>query len=195
MPVNSEVTVFQTFPVLHTERLDLIEIKQRHLNDLFKIFGNPAVTSFYNVTTLEKEAEAQQFINHFRNRFNEGAAIRWGLALKGCNTIIGTLGYNNFTKHHRANIGYDLLPEFWNNGYITEALKAVLRFGFDQLYINRIEAEVMQGNVASERVLEKLGFKKEGVLRQWMYWNNKHFDMNMFSLLRSDAGATKTEDL
>jgi ribosomal-protein-alanine N-acetyltransferase len=63
----------------------------------------------------------------------------------------------------------------------------MIHFGFDQLLINRIEAEVMPGNASSERVLQKPGFKKESVLRQWMYWDNKHFDMSMFSLLRSDV--------
>jgi ribosomal-protein-alanine N-acetyltransferase len=122
MQVSSEDVLFKTFPVLHTERLDLIEISQAHLHDLFRIFGNGAVTTFYNVVTLQKEEEAQKFIDHFRSRFHEKAGIRWGIALKESTTIIGTLGYNNFAKHHRANIGYDLLPEHWNNGYITEAL-------------------------------------------------------------------------
>jgi ribosomal-protein-alanine N-acetyltransferase len=54
------------------------------------------------------------------------------------------------------------------------------------LKINRIEAEVMQGNYASEKLLTKIGFNKEGILRQWMYWNDKHFDMTMYSLLQSD---------
>ena len=191
MQVNAEDAVFKRFPVLHTERLELIEISQAHLHDVFRIFSNSAVTTFYNVVTLKKAEEAQKFIDHFRNRFNEKAGIRWGIALKGTSTIIGTLGYNNFAKHHRANIGYDLLPEYWNKGYTTEALKAIIRFGFDQLLINRIEAEVMQGNIASEKALQKLGFTKEGVLRQWMNWNNQHFDMSMFSLLRSDANAAE----
>lgn len=65
-------------------------------------------------------------------------------------------------------------------------MKAVIDFGFNNLEINRIEAEVMQGNIASEKVLVKLGFKNEGVLRQWMYWNGSYYDMTMFSLLRKD---------
>lgn len=89
-------------------------------------------------------------------------------------------------KQHRANIGYDLEVNFWNNGYLTEALKAVIEFGFKKLEINRIEAEVMHGNIASEKVLAKVGFRNEGVLRQWMFWNDKHYDMTMFSILRSE---------
>ena len=193
MSPTTKNTLSDTFPTLHTERLDLIEIKQQHLGDLFKLFGNSAVTRFYNVVTLTEEHEAQKFIDHFHSRFVQKAAIRWGIALKGHEDIMGTVGFNNFTQHHRANIGYDLLPSQWNKGYTTEALLAIIRFGFNRLDINRIEAEVMQGNTSSERVLEKLGFLKEGVLRDWMYWNDQHYDMTMFSLLRSDFGASPNQ--
>ena len=104
----------------------------------------------------------------------------------GEQNIIGIIGFNNFTKRHKANIGFDLQSESWNKGIMTEALSAVLNFGFNQLEINRIEAEVMPGNENSEKLLLKLNFKKEGVLRQWMFWNDKHYDMSMFSLLKSD---------
>ena len=174
------------FPTLHTARLDLVEIKQNHLPGLFKLFGDKKVTEFYNILTLTKEEEAQKYLDWFSSRFAENAGIRWGISLKGKSNIIGTVGFNNFTKHHRANLGYDLQTEKWNNGYITEALKAVISYGFKELEINRVEAEVMQGNTASERVLTKLGFTKEGILRHWMYWNGQHYDMTMYSLLRAN---------
>lgn len=183
--------MLDTFPTLHTGRLALIEIKQEHLGDIFKLFSDNKVTQFYNVVTLTKEEEAQKFIDWFRNRFAAKSAVRWGISLKGHNSIIGTIGFNNFTKRHRANLGYDLQAGFWNKGYATEALKVVIDFGFNELNINRIEAEVMQGNTASERVLTKLGFIREGILRQWMYWSDKHYDMTMFSLLKSDPKWTE----
>ena len=176
--------MLETFPVLHTERLDLVEIRQEHLEDIFKIFGDSRVTEYYNIVTLKEVEEAQKFVDHFRNRFAERAGVRWGIALKGQSNIIGTIGFNNFAKGHRANIGYDLQQQHWGRGYLTEALKAVAAFGFKELGINRIEAEVMPGNVASERVLDKVGFAFEGVLRDWMLWNAKHYDMRMYSLLR-----------
>ena len=174
-----------TFPVLFTDRLDLIEINQSHLSDLFKLFGDENVTRFYNFLPLASEQEAQKTIDWFQSRFKDKLGIRWGIALKGKQQIIGTVGFNNYTKQHRANIGYDLQTDHWNNGYITEALKRVIKFGFEQLEANRIEAEVMLGNIVSEKVLDKLNFRNEGVLRDWMFWNGRHYDMTMFSLLRS----------
>ncbi|OLY91602.1 ribosomal-protein-alanine N-acetyltransferase [Cnuella takakiae] len=175
------------FPLLQTERLNLVEIKQAHLGDIFRLFSDEQVTRFYNVATLNKAEEAQKYVDWFCSRFKEKAGIRWGIAVKGEDRIIGTIGFNNFTKKHRANLGYDLQSEYWNRGYATEAIKAVTAFGFKELEVNRIEAEVMQGNTQSESVLLKSGFTKEGILRAWMYWDNKHYDMSMFSLLQSDV--------
>ena len=175
-----------TFPILHTQRLDLIEIEQHHSLDVFNIFGDEKVTKYYNLLPLKNEQEALAEIDFFKQRFIAKTGIRWGIALKNKQNIIGTIGFNKFTIQHRANIGYDLQAKFWNKGYITEALEAVIDFGFNQLSINRIEAEVMQGNIGSEVVLGKLNFRNEGVLRQWMLWNNRYYDMTMFALLRSD---------
>jgi ribosomal-protein-alanine N-acetyltransferase len=188
MHTNKTKFTLDIFPILKTERLDLVEIKQSHLTDLYKLFGDENVTRFYNLLPLTNEQEAQKSIDWFQSRFKDKLGIRWGISIKGQQNIIGTIGFNNFTKRHRANIGYDLQTEHWNNGYITEALKTVINFGFDQLEINRIEAEVMQGNIISEKVLDKLNFKNEGVLREWMFWNDKHYDMTMFSLLKADYG-------
>jgi [ribosomal protein S5]-alanine N-acetyltransferase len=187
MQTNKTEFIFDIFPVLHTDRLDLVEIKQIHLRDLYKLFGDENVTRFYNLLPLANEQDAQKSIDWFQSRFKDKSGIRWGIALKGQQNIIGTVGFNNFTKGHRANIGYDLQTAHWNKGYISEALKTVIDFGFNVLEINRIEAEVMQGNVISEKVLDKLKFKNEGVLREWMFWNGKHHDMTMFSLLKADC--------
>jgi [ribosomal protein S5]-alanine N-acetyltransferase len=190
MQTNTTEFSLETFPILNTRRLDLIEIKQSHLGDLYKLFSDENVTKFYNLLPLKNQQEAQKSIEWFQNRFREKSGIRWGIALKGQQNIIVTVGFNIFIKLHRANIGYDLQTEHWNNGYITEALQAVISFGFSQLKINRIEAEVMQGNLISEKVLNKLNFKNEGVLRAWLFWNEKHYDMTMYSLLRADYEKT-----
>jgi len=174
------------FPTLHTERLDLIEIEDKHMNDLYKLFSDQDVTRFYNLLPFKEPKEGKVFIDWYRTRSKNRQAIRWGIVIKGTANLIGTIGFNNYTTLHRANIGYDLQSEYWNNGYTTEALATVVKFGFVQLGINRIEAEVMPGNDASGRVLEKIQFQKEGILRQWMFWNDKYYDMIMYSLLKSD---------
>lgn len=178
------------FPYLQTERLELVEITQSHLTDYYEIFRDERVTKYYNIIPFKEEKEAQKYIDWFRTRYEEGLGIRWGIRLKGDDRIIGTAGFNNYQEKHRTNIGYDLHIDHWNKGYITEALSEILNYGFNILQVNRVEAEVMTGNIASEKVLEKLGFTREGVLRDWMYWNNRHYDMTMFSLLKRDVSIT-----
>lgn len=192
-PLNTSSDLFylllnmsDTFPILQTERLDLVAINDSHAPGIFKLFGDERVTKYYNIVTLTEQKETQKIIDWFQTRFAEKAGIRWGISLRGSDDIIGTIGFNNYTKQHRANIGYDLQFEHWGQGYAAEALAAVINYGFTQLDINRIEAEVMQGNTASEKLLEKMDFKKEGILRGWMKWNDKHYDMTMFSLLRAE---------
>ncbi len=70
--------MFDTFPTMQTERLNLVEIGQEHSGDIFKLFSDNRVTQFYNIVTLAKEGEAQKFIDWFHNRFVENAGIRWG---------------------------------------------------------------------------------------------------------------------
>ena len=152
------------FPPLQTERLELVEITECSLKDIQKLFGNENVTRFYNLLPFKTEQNAKKFIDWNQNRFQDNLSVRWGISLKEEKRLIGTIGFNNFTKKHRANIGYDLIPEYWNQGYMAEALNEILNFGFIQLDINRVETEVMQGNENSERLLYKLNFKKEGVL-------------------------------
>lgn len=187
--IENKITVFDKFPAIRTPHLELVQITEEHANDLFKIFGDKQVNRYHNHLPPEDEKDCSRLITHFRSRFEAKSAIRWGIRLNDNNEIIGTVGFNSFIKKHRANLGYDLQYAYWNRGIITEALYAVISFGFYALDINRIEAEVMEGNDPSIEVLHTIGFKQEGILRQWMYWNNKHYDMLMFSLLRSDGQA------
>lgn len=172
------------FPKLHTERLDLIEINETHLGDLYKLFGDEEAIKHYDIVRLKNEQEARYPLNSFIKRFNDKYGIRWGIALKGNQNIIGTIGFNRFTRYHRGVIGYDLQANYWNKGYMTEAVSKVIGFGFEQLELNRIEAEVRPANIGSKKVLEKLNFINEGVLRQWWLFDDKYFDCVMFALLK-----------
>lgn len=120
-------------------------------------------------------------------RYVDETGIRWGIIIKSIPGVAGTIGLNHIMKRHKASLGYDLRPDFWNKGYIKEAISAIVEFGFNGLGLNRIEAEVMAGNAASEKVLIKTGFQKEGVQRQCMYWHDKYYDLTKFSILRSDT--------
>ena len=174
------------FPVLSTERLDLIEIEQKHFGDIYRLFSNEKVLQYYKLHPLKSEEKVQILFDWMTRRYDDDQGIRWGIVIKNSQNIIGTIGYNSYIRNHRANLGFDLQTDFWNSGYMSEAIKAVVSYGFHWLDLNRIEAEVMQGNIVSEILLQKMNFKKEGVLRQWLRWNEKYYDMSMFALLKTD---------
>jgi [ribosomal protein S5]-alanine N-acetyltransferase len=173
------------FPVLHTERLSLVEIQQEHRAALYEMFTDKGVVEHYPVIPLNEEADAQKIIDMFGRVFKEGTGLRWVITEKGEDELIGIIGYNSYTKGHRSTIVYALKQGYWGKGLITEALQAIIKYGFEELGVNRIEAEVLPGNIGSEKALEKLGFTHEGLLRQWMLWGGKHYDVNMYALVKS----------
>ena len=101
--------------------------------------------------------------------------------------LIGTLGLNNlFLKNKRAEIGYEIFPDFWRRGYTSEAVAKVLSFAFDELNLHRIGAVVFLENEASNNLLKKLGFQHEGILREYIFQNGTSYDTNIYSKLYTE---------
>lgn len=173
------------FPVLETERLELRELIKEDAKGIFACFSNDKVTRFYGQETLKNMEEAEKFVDFFSKNYNEKRGIRWGIERKGASGIIGTIGFNAWSpKHKRAEIGYEIHPEQWRKGYTSEAVSKVLSYGFAHMGLTRIGAVVFIENIASNKLLEKAGFQKEGVLRDYMYQGGKAYDTNVYSLLR-----------
>jgi ribosomal-protein-alanine N-acetyltransferase len=173
------------FPILETERLQLREIVKKDAQDIFNCFSNNDVTRYYGQDTFTSIEQAKQLVEFFSKSFQENRGIRWGIELKGKNEIIGTIGFNAWSsKHKRAEIGYELHPEYWGNGYATEAVSKVISYGFREWELTRIGAVVFIGNMESNKLLAKLGFQKEGILKNYMYQNGVAYDTNIYSLLK-----------
>ena len=99
-------------------------------------------------------------------------------------------GFHFQAAGFKAEIGDDLGRDYWHQGYMSEALRAMLAYGFETLKLNRIEALVMPENEASATLLRRLGFSEEGVLREYAYFKGEYHDLRFFSLLRREAGQT-----
>lgn len=172
------------FPTLETERLILREITKNDSNAIFSCFSNKDVTRYYGQETLDKIEQAEAFVDFFSNSYKEKRGIRWGIERKGIQDFIGTIGFNAWSpKHKRAEIGYELHPEHWRKGYTYEALSKVIQYGFDEFGLTRIGAVVFLDNKASNKLLTKAGFQREGVLRDYMYQNGKAYDTYVYSIL------------
>ena len=172
------------FPTLETDRLLLREINKEDAEGIFACFSNSDVTRFYGQETLESIEEAEKFVDFFSKNYNDKRGIRWGIERKDIKGIIGTIGFNAWIpKHKRAEIGYEIHPEHWRKGYTTEAVSKVISYGFEEMGLTRIGAVVFIENEASNKLLTKKGFEKEGLLKGYMYQNGIANDTFVYSLL------------
>lgn len=173
------------FPTLETDRLILRELTNEDAEGIFACFSNDDVTRFYGQETLKSIEEAKKIVDFFSKSYIEKRGIRWGIERKETKGIIGTIGFNAWLpKHKRAEIGYEIHPQQWRKGYTSEAVSEVLSYGFDVMGLTRIGAVVFIENEASNKLLEKVGFQKEGVLRNYMYQDGKSYDTNVYSLIK-----------
>ncbi len=182
-----DVRIKPQFPELSTERLILRKMTRRDAKSLFQFWSDHEVTKYMNMSSFKNMEQTLYMIDFLNNLFKNKEGIRWGIVRKEDNALIGTCGFNTWIKRSsRGEIGYELGREYWGKGYATEALKEVLKFGFEETRLNRAEAFVVPEASRSIRVLEKLGFKKEGTLREYGYWNDRYWNEHIYSLLRKD---------
>jgi len=172
------------FPILHTDRLVLRELTVNDAQAILNCFSNSDVLRHYGQNPLTSLDQVRQIINNFSTNYDEKRGIKWGIELKGQAGIIGTIGFQEWsTEHKRAEISYALFPESWGKGYALEAVNKVISFGFQEMELVRIGAIVFTENDASNRLLIKAGFEKEGLLKKYMHQNNVPYDTYIYSLI------------
>jgi ribosomal-protein-alanine N-acetyltransferase len=172
-------------PILETEGLLLRELTKEDAKDIFNCLSNEEVTRYYGQERLEGLEQAEKFIDYFSENYHEKKGMRWGIERKDTKGIIGTVGFNAWNhKHKRAEIGYEIHPVHWRKGYMFEAATRVLSYGFDALGLTRIGAIVFIENEASNKLICKLGFQREGVLRNYMYQDGIAHDTYVYSILK-----------
>lgn len=149
---------YTRFPQLETKHLWLREITFSDEQAIFQLFSDPMVTRYYNLEPLQEMKEAQAIIRLFEERFLDGTGIRWGICKAGEEMLIGTIGINHIEENGEALLGFDLMPAYWNQGYITEALQAIISFCIREINIPVFSAVLFPENKPSVRVLMKSGF-------------------------------------
>lgn len=178
---------FETFPTLETPRLILRELVPEDAEAVFAFRSDYTVTRLNIGRAYETLDEAEMLIYNIRRNFRDKRELRWAITLRGQPQVIGLCGYNFWLRQdYRASIGYDLARPHWGKGIMTEALRAVIAFGFGQMALNRIEADTSAENYASARVLEKLGFQREGIQREQYFEGGEFHDLILYALLRRD---------
>src|SRR5581483_4870599 len=156
---------------------------------LFRIMSDPRVTRYFGTVPMSALDEAERRVAGFQASFQDRRGIRWAIVLRETGEYIGSCGYWRLIPEHlRAEIGYELAPECWGEGLMTEAIGAVLGFGFTTMGLHSVEAQIHPENTGSRRVLEKLGFVQEGYFRENFYEpaDGSFTDTAVFSLLQAD---------
>jgi ribosomal-protein-alanine N-acetyltransferase len=175
------------FPNLNTARLELIEISHNHIDDLFEVYSDEETMKYYDCFPhKEKDIETKQSINRFQKAYADGRGIRWGISLGKNEKVIGTIGLTYNATKTCAHLGYDLNRNNWNMGIISEAIDGIVSYAFEKQKVHRIEAFTSPENKASQKVLTKNGFVKEGVLRDKLFFRNEFNTIVSFSKLITD---------
>lgn len=175
---------FTPFPILETKRLILRRVSTDDINEIFALRSNPETMKYIPRPLVTNEEEALAHFKMIDDKIETNEGINWAITLKGNNTMIGLIGhYRIKPEHYRAEIGYMILPEFHGKGIAPEAIKSVVNYGFDTMQLHSIEAVIDPNNQASEKVLQKCGFVKEGHFKENEYYNGQFIDSVIYSLV------------
>ena len=174
---------------LETERLILRKFTLDDAKDMFNNYGSDSDTSKYLVWNTHKNIEDSiSYIKDVLEKYKKDSFYCWGVVLKETNALFGAISVIDLDiKNHTAEVGYCYGSKWWRNGYAAESFKRVIAFLFDEVGIETIYADHYLDNVASGRVMEKCGLKKEGILRKRMYDKNGNLsDLVSYSILKEE---------
>jgi ribosomal-protein-alanine N-acetyltransferase len=175
--------------------LQLREINVDDAPALFAIHSDPDWMRWYGVDPLTQPSQAEQLAELFRGWFKAGSGFRWGLERLADQRLIGTCGLFRWNKSwHNCVIGYEIARDCLRQGYMREALTAILEYGFRVMRLHRIQAETHPDNTASIALATRLGFRFEGTHREQAFWGHRFHDLNCYSLLEQDWRAMRMQE-
>jgi RimJ/RimL family protein N-acetyltransferase len=170
-------------PLLDGGGLRLRPLADGDVGAIFELFGDPEVVRFTSIRCLASEVEARDFIAGIRDGFLSGTLYQWGIELEG--EVVGTCTLAGIDRQHRrAELGFAVLRRWWGRGIASRVLPPVIELAFERLGLRRLEADADPRNEASLRVLERLGFRREGLLRERYFQEGEAQNAVVFGLLR-----------
>lgn len=174
-------------PTLHTARLRLRPFTEADADPLFALHSSAEVLRYWDASPWNDRSRADRFLAASRQMADDGTGARLAIDRVRDRAFVGWCSLTRWNPDYRsASLGYCLHKAAWGNGYATEAAHALLQWGFDTLDLNRVQAETDTRNQASARVLEKLGFVREGTLREDCIVNGEVSDSCVYGLLRRE---------
>jgi ribosomal-protein-alanine N-acetyltransferase len=181
--------IFDRFPRLESKALVLKRIEKEDVNEVFAIYDNERVFEYCGILSKHNIKTVESMIGHFERDYNKKSRVKLGIFLKKEEEkLAGIIEIMDFNQRvEMVTVGYFLAEEYWGRGIASEALGILVKFLFEEVQVNRIHAEVMPANTASQKVLSKNGFIREGLLRQASFWPGKGVvDLEVFGMLREE---------
>ena len=187
MNLEMETLKFFGTPTLETERLILRKLEISDAQDVFEYAKHPEVARYLTWEAHKSVEDAKGFINWAIEKYKKDESGEWGIELKENGRIIGAMGFVHLDLQNSCGeIGYALSKEYWGMGVMTEAVSRLIRFGFQEMKLNRIEAVHFYGNEASGKVMQKAGMSFEGLLRQKMFVKGKFWDVKQYAIIKEE---------
>ena len=174
-------------PTLSAERVTLRMLRDDDVPALFEIFGDADAMRYWSWPAFTDIEQARRLLQDIRAYAAAGTLFQWGIARNDDDAVIGTATLYQIDKaHRRGEIGFALARRAWGRGHATEAVTRLIRHAFEDLDLHRLEADPDPQNAASIRVLERQGFRYEGLLRERYFLNGVAMDAAWYGLLRRE---------
>lgn len=177
---------FTPFPSISTPRLLLRALRPDNLDDLYRYSSDSEIDRYTPWERSRSLDDSRADLDNYLATYSRGELGVWGVEESG--RLIGICNFTYWHRHNRrAEIGYTIARDRWGLGYATEAAGALVRFGWEKMGLTRIEAVCLPENLASIRVLEKLGMEREGVLRSYQVWRGTPRDLAIYSRVAEEG--------
>jgi len=176
--------IFESFPVLKTKNLNLKRIGEKDIQEIYNFYSDPQSLKYIARNLITDMEQAVEKWKIFDQLFENKNGIWWAFNKKGEEKFIGFGGFFEVDKvANKAELGYGLLPGNWGKGYGTEVVKLLTEFGLQDLQLHKIYANVDPENKASVKLLENIGYKREGLFKDHDYAQNKYFDTAVYTII------------
>jgi len=178
---------FNPFPVMETDRLKLRKLLHEDATDFFRLRTHPEVLRYLDRQPERSVKEVFSVIDNIDMEIRSNTSVLWAISPAGSDRLIGTICFWRIdTYHHRAEVGYLLLPEYWGQGLMDEALKRIIHYGWEDIRLHTIEANINPDNKASKNLLVRNGFVTEGYFRESYYFDGRYLDEEVLSLIHRE---------
>ncbi|WP_206424290.1 GNAT family N-acetyltransferase [Cohnella candidum] len=179
--------LFTTEPIFETNRLYLRKLASSDAEQFYSFASDPLMTEHVRWDYHRSIEDTFALLNSIEQKFKARQSFNWGIVDKPLGNLIGRVCLFGFDEENdMAEIGFALSREFWNRGIASEASKALIEYGFEEMGLNRIEARCNVANLGSEKVMQKIGMKFEGVLRNQIKMKNEYKSQKLYSILRQE---------